>query len=100
MGDYRVASTLAGVDSGKSEARHNLGKNIRPTSKCHMFCVCPLQVGQSVTATVKVLRVSGRRVTFATTAVLQDNGVVVVDGEAMAMLPDRTVAGPSVIRQE
>ncbi|GFR40045.1 hypothetical protein Agub_g583 [Astrephomene gubernaculifera] len=53
----------------------------------------PALVDQAVTATVTVRRVSGRRVTFATAAVLRDSGVVVVDGEALALLPERGQEG-------
>ncbi|KXZ44002.1 hypothetical protein GPECTOR_75g725 [Gonium pectorale] len=45
------------------------------------------QVGESVTATVTVRRVSGRRVTFATTAVVPATGVLAIDGDALALMP-------------
>ncbi|KAG2482747.1 hypothetical protein HYH03_018341 [Edaphochlamys debaryana] len=47
----------------------------------------PALVGQAVTATVTVQRVSGRRVTFATSVVAAGSGQVLVDGEALALLP-------------
>eukprot|EP00198_Chlamydomonas_reinhardtii_P013816 XP_001703153.1 MaoC-like dehydratase [Chlamydomonas reinhardtii] len=47
----------------------------------------PALVGEPVTATVTVRKVSGRRVAFDTSAVLQHSGAVVVDGEALALMP-------------
>jgi hypothetical protein len=41
-----------------------------------------------VTATVTVRKVSGRRVVFDTLAVLR-SGAVVVDGEALALIPQQ-----------
>ncbi|KAG2430435.1 hypothetical protein HXX76_009959 [Chlamydomonas incerta] len=49
----------------------------------------PALVGERVTATVTVRKVSGRRVAFETCAVLQRSGAVVVDGEALALMPQQ-----------
>jgi hypothetical protein len=46
-----------------------------------------MQIGCPIVATVTVHRVSGRRVTFGTVAVLQETGQVVVDGDALALIP-------------
>ncbi|GIL65215.1 hypothetical protein Vafri_19001 [Volvox africanus] len=47
----------------------------------------PALVGQTVKATVTVRRVNGRWVTFKTVAVLQNTGQIIVDGDALALLP-------------
>ncbi|GLI66693.1 hypothetical protein VaNZ11_010628 [Volvox africanus] len=47
----------------------------------------PALVGQAVKATVTVRRVKGRWVTFKTVAVLQGTGQIIVDGDALALLP-------------
>ncbi|GIL75899.1 hypothetical protein Vretimale_5589 [Volvox reticuliferus] len=47
----------------------------------------PALVGQTVKATVTVRRVNGRWVTFKTAAVLQGTGQIIVEGDALALLP-------------
>ncbi len=60
-----------------------------PTSTCSvMLCdaLCAVQVGESLTATLRVERSSGSRVSFHTQCSKAGSGEVVVEGTALALI--------------